>query len=49
MTTKTLEEVKKLAKGYDLVPIQEEILPDLVTPIQLIKKNRRQEKRIITC
>ena len=27
MTTKTLEEVKELAKGYDLVPIQEEILP----------------------
>ena len=38
MTTKTLEEVKKLAKGYDLVPIQEEIFADLVTPIQLLRK-----------
>ena len=33
MTTKTLEEVKELAKGYDLVPIQEEIFADLVTPV----------------
>ena len=38
MTTKTLEEVKELAKGYDLVPIQEEIFADLVTPIQLLRK-----------
>ena len=37
MTTKTLEEVKELAKGYDLVPIQEEIFADLVTPIQLLR------------
>ena len=38
MTTKTLEEVKELAKGYDLVPSQEEIFADLVTPIQLLRK-----------
>ncbi len=48
MTTKTLEEVKELAKGYDLVPIQEEIFADLVTPIQLLRKKLRQEKELLS-
>ena len=38
MTKPTQEQVEKLAEGYDIVPIQEEIFADLVTPIQILRK-----------
>ena len=44
MTTKTLEEVKELAKGYDLVPIQEEIF---AYADSVIKKNRGRKKELL--
>lgn len=44
MTKPTLEQVKQLATGYDLVPIQEEIFADMVTPIQLLRKIAASKK-----
>lgn len=32
----TMEEVKKVAQGYDIVPVCEEIMADVKTPIQVI-------------
>lgn len=32
----TIEEVKKVAQGYDIVPVCEEIMADVKTPIQVI-------------
>ena len=47
MTTKTLEEVKELAKGYDLVPIQEEIFADLVYICSLEHEGRCVEECLL--
>ena len=47
MTTKTLEEVKELAKGYDLVPIQEEISCRFGYADSVIKKNRSRKKELL--
>lgn len=44
MTKPTLEQVQQLATGYDLVPIQEEIFADMVTPIQLLRKIAASKK-----
>lgn len=33
-----VNEVKQLAEGYDIIPIQEEIYADVVTPILLLRK-----------
>lgn len=44
MTKPTLEQVKKLADGYDIIPIQEEIFADMVTPIQLLRKIAASKK-----
>lgn len=44
MTKPTLEQVQQLAAGYDLVPIQEEIFADMVTPIQLLRKIAASKK-----
>ena len=44
MTKPTLEQVEQLAPGYDLVPIQEEIFADMVTPIQLLRKIAASKK-----
>ena len=44
MTKPTLEQVEQLATGYDLVPIQEEIFADMVTPIQLVRKIAASKK-----
>lgn len=44
MTKPTQEQVEKLAEGYDIVPIQEEIFADLVTPIQLLRKLAASKK-----
>lgn len=38
MTKPTLEQVEKLANGYDIIPIREEIFADMITPIQLLRK-----------
>ncbi|MCH5252305.1 MAG: anthranilate synthase component I [Lachnospiraceae bacterium] len=44
MTKPTLEQVKKLAAGYDIVPIQTEIYADVVTPILLLRKIAKSKK-----
>lgn len=44
MTKPTQEQVERLAEGYDIVPIQEEIFADLVTPIQLLRKLAASKK-----
>lgn len=44
MTQPTMEQVQKLAKGYDIVPIQEEIYADMVTPILLLRKIAKSKK-----
>lgn len=44
MTKPSMEEVKKLATGYDIVPIQEEIFADMVTPILLLRKIAASKK-----
>lgn len=44
MTKPTQEQVERLAEGYDIVPIQEEIYADLVTPIQLLRKLAASKK-----
>ncbi|MCI5731804.1 MAG: anthranilate synthase component I [Eubacterium sp.] len=44
MTKPTLEQVQQLATGYDIVPIQEEIFADMVTPIQLLRKIAASKK-----
>ncbi len=38
MEQPTIQQLKKMAEGYDLVPIQEEIYADMVTPILLLRK-----------
>lgn len=40
----SVDEVKQLAKGYDLVPIQKEIYADVVTPILLLRKIAASKK-----
>ena len=44
MTKPTLEQVEQLAAGYDIIPIQEEIFADMVTPIQLLRKIAASKK-----
>lgn len=44
MTKPTQEQVEKLADGYDIIPVQEEIFADLVTPIQLLRKIAASKK-----
>lgn len=44
MVKPSIEEVKELAKGYNLVPIQEEIYADVVTPILLLRKIAKSKK-----
>lgn len=44
MTKPTLEQVEQLAAGYDIVPIQEEIFADMVTPIRLLRKIAASKK-----
>lgn len=44
MTKPSLEEVKKLAEGYDIIPIQTEIFADMVTPILLLRKIAASKK-----
>ena len=44
MTKPSMEEVEKMAVGYDLVPIQEEIFADMVTPILLLRKIAASKK-----
>ena len=41
----SLEEIKKFAQGYDLVPVQKEIYADMITPISLLRKIAAKEKR----
>ncbi len=40
----SISEVKQLAEGYDIVPIQEEIYADVVTPILLLRKIAASKK-----
>ena len=44
MYTGTLDEVKAFAKDYRYVPIFEEILSDVITPINLLKKLKKASK-----
>lgn len=44
MTEPSLEQVKNLAAGYDLVPIRTEIYADMVTPILLLRKIAKSKK-----
>lgn len=44
MTKPSVKEVKKLAEGYDIVPIQTEIFADMVTPILLLRKIAASKK-----
>ena len=44
MTKPTLEQLKDLAAGYDIVPVQEEIFADMITPIQLLRKIAASKK-----
>ncbi|MCH5265879.1 MAG: anthranilate synthase component I [Lachnospiraceae bacterium] len=44
MTKPSLEQVRDLAKGYDLVPVQTEIYADVVTPIYLLRKIAKSKK-----
>lgn len=44
MTQPTLEQVTQLAAGYDIIPIQEEIYADMVTPILLLRKIAKSKK-----
>ncbi len=44
MTKPGIEKVKELAPGYNLVPIQEEIYADVVTPISLLRKIAKSKK-----
>lgn len=44
MTKPSADQVKDLAKGYDIVPIQEEIYADVVTPILLLRKIAKSKK-----
>lgn len=44
MVTPNVEQVKALADKYDIVPVQEEIYADVVTPILLLRKIARDKK-----
>lgn len=44
MAQPTLEQVQKMAEGYDIIPIQEEIYADMVTPILLLRKIAKSKK-----
>lgn len=44
MIKPSLEEVSRLADGYDVIPIQEEIFADTVTPILLLRKIAASKK-----
>lgn len=44
MTKPGIDEVKKLAQSYDIVPIQTEIFADMVTPILLLRKIAADKK-----
>lgn len=37
----TLEEVKQIAKGYEVVPISGEILADIRTPMEVLRIQTR--------
>ena len=42
--TPTMEELKQYVGRYDIVPIQEEIYADVVTPIYLLRKIAASKK-----
>lgn len=44
MVKPSIEEVKSISNGYNLVPIQEEIYADVVTPILLLRKIAKSKK-----
>lgn len=44
MTKPTINQVRTMADGYDIVPIQEEIYADVVTPILLLRKIAKSKK-----
>ena len=41
---KSLEEIRELAKGYSVIPISEEIMADVRTPIQVIHMLRKKSR-----
>lgn len=41
----TIEEIKKYAGAYDIVPVKKEIFADIITPITLLKKIAAENKR----
>lgn len=41
----TIEEIKKYAGEYDIVPVKKEIFADIITPITLLKKIAAENKR----
>ncbi len=45
MVNVSLDKMKELAKGYDIVPIQREVFADMVTPILLLRKIASTNKR----
>ena len=45
MMKPTCEEIQELAKDYDVVPLCKEIYADIITPIGLIQKIAKQNKR----
>ena len=48
MTTKTLEEVKELAKGYDLVPIRGRNFCRFGYADSVVKKNCGRKKELLS-
>jgi anthranilate synthase component 1 len=44
MTLPSADTVKEMAAGYDIVPVQEEIYADVVTPISLLRKIAKNKK-----
>jgi len=42
MKTNTLEEVKKIGVGYRIVPVYTELLSDMTTPIQVLKRLKKK-------
>ena len=46
--TPTMEELKQYVGRYDIVPIQEEIYADVVTPIYLLRKIAASKKKLLS-
>ena len=44
MIRPSVEQVKEMAMGFDIVPVQEEIFADVVTPILLLRKIAKSKK-----